>query len=718
MKKTVHLLIVLLTLLSQSFDTRASHSMGGELTYKWLQGNDYLVRYSFYRDCMGISAPTSAIASLSSSCDSLVTISLLPTASSPQILDITCPGFTTTCNGGTLNGIEKWVYEGTVTLSGPCSDWQFSVQECCRNGTITNLVQPSGEYMYLRATLDNLNTPFNSSPDFASDPVPYLYLNNFNTLNVGAADSDNDSLVVTLADALGVGGSPCVYNPGYSGLNPINTTNGIAVDPLTGNVSLIPAQQGVNVVAFLVQEYRNGVLIGSCRRDFQVTVVNSPNHLPSLSYTAAGTTVSQYACAGDTLSFTITSSDIDPNDSTFITISGGDLASVVSITNFGTQNDSIMVEMVVDGTLISPIPHRLILNVRDNSCPYTGSQSYCYNVYVSGCSQNIWPGDANNDLRCDLYDLLPIGIGNGSTGPVRTNASITWTAQTANDWTQSFISSVNYKFADCNGDGTIDANDTTAISQNYGLTHPVRLAPPTTTTNTATNLYLIASTNSAGPNDQLRVDVNLGDASNPASRMYGIAFRLLFNPILVDPSSSIFSFIPSQLGTPGVDLLTMVRTDWSAGIVEAVAVRMDGQEQSIDSTIAVFDVVIVDNVSARTVLNVDLNGVRGITSNGTNQYFAIVSDSVNVNSGTTGIHQPSGTATIVYPNPAIRNLQWTGIENVNGVVLRDLRGRKVYETDAGWSGNHIDISMLPTGSYIIEIFSDKETVRKKISVLH
>ncbi|MFM7725648.1 MAG: hypothetical protein ACKO7B_03020, partial [Flavobacteriales bacterium] len=339
MKKLLTLLLCTLLLGVLPERTLATHAMGGELTYTWIQGNQYLVRYTFYRDCTGIQANSVENATVSSSCDtSITTITLFPTLSSPQTVVNTCPGLLTYCNGGTLNGIQKWVYEGMVTLSTTCADWVFSTSVCCRNAAATNLSQPPAESMSLQATLDNLNAPFNSSPVFASDPVPYLYTNNLNQYNVGTVDPDNDSLVITLTDALGTSNQPCQYAIGFSGSSPVTTAAGIIVDPSTGNISLTPTQPEVDIIAVLIQEYRNGIMVGSCRRDFQTTLVNSPNHLPSLTSLIPGTTIfTQSACAGDTVSFTVHSSDIDVNDSTFITVEGGDLASIASITSFGTR---------------------------------------------------------------------------------------------------------------------------------------------------------------------------------------------------------------------------------------------------------------------------------------------------------------------------------------------------------------------------------------------
>ncbi|MFM2226615.1 MAG: hypothetical protein RJA07_2817, partial [Bacteroidota bacterium] len=84
----------------------------------------------------------------------------------------------------------------------------------------------------------------------------------------------------------------------------------------------------------------------------------------------------------------------------------------------------------------------------------------------------VWPGDANSDLVADNLDIFPIGLLNGTTGPVRNNASLVWIDQPATPFgTSASGFTIDAKHADCNGDGIIDGNDTTAILQNYGLTH-------------------------------------------------------------------------------------------------------------------------------------------------------------------------------------------------------------------------------------------------------
>ena len=53
-----HLLIALGALLLWQGEARATHAMGGELTYECIGAGIYRVRLSFYRDCNGVAAPT------------------------------------------------------------------------------------------------------------------------------------------------------------------------------------------------------------------------------------------------------------------------------------------------------------------------------------------------------------------------------------------------------------------------------------------------------------------------------------------------------------------------------------------------------------------------------------------------------------------------------------------------------------------------------------
>ncbi len=139
-----------------SSDTRASHAVGIDLSYECLGGNQYEFTISLYRDCSGIGAPNSVnIAIGSASCN--INSSILLTQSSVQEVSQICSSDipNTTCNGGTLPGIEQYVYTGVYTLPAQCNDWLASYSLSARNGGITNLSFPSFQNIYVQATIDN-----------------------------------------------------------------------------------------------------------------------------------------------------------------------------------------------------------------------------------------------------------------------------------------------------------------------------------------------------------------------------------------------------------------------------------------------------------------------------------------------------------------------------------------------------------------------------------
>ncbi|MBL4577372.1 MAG: hypothetical protein JKX74_02810, partial [Flavobacteriales bacterium] len=122
--------------------TEASHAMGMDLTYECLGGNVYQFTLNFYRDCSGVSAPTSLSININSlSCASNNTL-LLTQLGAPVDISPLCSSAQSTCSGGINPGVEHYTYQGTFTIPLNCPDWIFSYSLCCRNGTITNLQSP------------------------------------------------------------------------------------------------------------------------------------------------------------------------------------------------------------------------------------------------------------------------------------------------------------------------------------------------------------------------------------------------------------------------------------------------------------------------------------------------------------------------------------------------------------------------------------------------
>ncbi len=370
-------------------DGKASHSMGSDLTYKCLGGNSYEITLSFYRDCAGIEADPTAEIFFQSSCfpASSVTISLIP--GTGQEIGPACPNNTTTCNGGTFTGIQEFIYRGVINLPGPCADWQFSYNLCCRNNAITNILLPGQTQMYIYANLNNTITPCNNSPTFSNKPVPFACRGQQFCYNHGAYDADGDSLVYSLMTPFDSPGNPITYSNPWSATNPLTSSPAVTLNPSTGDICMTPTNLEITVMAVLVKEYRNGVLIGEVERDIQFTVIDCNNIVPTLTGINGTNSFSQTVCAGSQFCFNISSGDANSTQNTFIdwdySIPGA------TFTTYPGTRETATFCWTPTASQISSNPYCFTVTVRDDNCPYVGSQIYAYCITVTGVIANAGP---------------------------------------------------------------------------------------------------------------------------------------------------------------------------------------------------------------------------------------------------------------------------------------------------------------------------------------
>jgi hypothetical protein len=154
---------------------------------------------------------------------------------------------------------------------------------------------------------------------------------------------------------------------------------------------------------------------------------------------------------------------------------------------------------------------------------------------------NVWPGDCNYDLVTDNFDLLNIGVSFGDTGYVRPAATMNYTAQPCQDWYYQFINGVNVKHVDCDGNGIVDGPDSSAISLNYGFTHPARLARQDESNSVGAELAFDIPPVIV-PGTAVSVPVMLGTSSVQASNVYGIAFTVNYDPAFIQAGTMNISY--------------------------------------------------------------------------------------------------------------------------------------------------------------------------------
>lgn len=376
--------------------TQASHAVGADLTYICTGPNQYEVSLSFYRDCDGVSAPVSALVNIGSiSCGFDTTITLTGSPNNPQIVPSICQqqATNTTCQNGNLPGIEEYIYSGNITLGCEATDWTVSYSICCRNAAITNLQDPDNESLYVEATLDNTNGKCNNSAQFTIEPVPFICVGDTFFYNHGVVDFDGDSLVFSLINPLTASNTPINYVGGYSPTNPMTTGAPFSFNTATGQMIVNATSTQQAVVTVLVEEYRNGVLIGTAMRDIQIVSINSPNcsNPPDLTGIDGTIIFDVSVCAGQPVCFDVFTSDFDPNDNVTLEYFG-----ILPGATFTSDN----AQFPTGSFCWTPTSNDVGSNVfsiraRDDHCPIIGSNTQAYTIVVTPPSFDLTVDSSN-----------------------------------------------------------------------------------------------------------------------------------------------------------------------------------------------------------------------------------------------------------------------------------------------------------------------------------
>ncbi len=175
------------------------------------------------------------------------------------------------------------------------------------------------------------------------------------------------------------------------------------------------------------------------------------------------------------------------------------------------------------------------------------AESYYRKVRIGNAIQNpcvfscVWPGDANNDLEANHYDIMTIGLNFGMAGPARDSVSNRWIGHFAQDWSTFQLDGTNNKHGDCNGDGVINFEDTLAVSQNFAYSH---YAQPG---NKGDDWQLAFTLEDAKARTRRKGKVQLGPpVKNTDPSIYGLGYEIT---IFGDDSKIDYNSIEVNFGT-------------------------------------------------------------------------------------------------------------------------------------------------------------------------
>lgn len=269
----------------------ASHIIGGEFTYTYQGNNVYRITLSIYQDCL-----TGNPSAIQQDNPAKVTIFegdgniYLQDATLVAVSSVLIPSnFSNSCITNVPNTcLRKTVFVKDYLLPTNTLGYRILYQRCCRNATILNLDNPGTTGASYYCDIPPLGTVgVNNSAIFKVDPPQIICLNVPFVYDHSANDVDGDSLSYNLCEAY-IGGSqsnssplpnsislfPVNYSVPYTYDNPIQGNPGIQIDPVSGLMYFTPTIQGRYVVTVCCNEWRNGVIINTSKREFQFVITN------------------------------------------------------------------------------------------------------------------------------------------------------------------------------------------------------------------------------------------------------------------------------------------------------------------------------------------------------------------------------------------------------------------------------------------------------------
>ena len=337
------LLLVIGLLFCFVFAARATHQRAAEITYAWVGGNAYEFTLTTYN------VPNAAWQQR----DSLFMD--WGDGTSEYVPRIYWTNMGDDC--------IKNIYRQTHTYS-TSGTYVVSMEDANRNYGVINV--PNSVMVPMHIETELIINPFlgyNNSVQLLNAPVDKGCVGKLFLHNPSAYDPDGDSLSYKLVYCKGQDGMEI---PGYTYPQASQT---FEIDPFTGELRWdAPVMQGEYNVAFMIEEWRHGVKIGSVVRDMQILISHCNNDLPQIQCD------DQYCLvAGEQLDFIISASDPD-GDNVTLTASGAPFEVAVSPailspeSAFGLQPQMEFLWNTVYAH-IRNTPYQVVIHAKDDSSP-------------------------------------------------------------------------------------------------------------------------------------------------------------------------------------------------------------------------------------------------------------------------------------------------------------------------------------------------------------
>ena len=291
-------LLVFIIIMNFGLVSQATHIVGGEFSYVCGANNQYTFLLNVYRDCRPPSIGGGTPSALQTDDPAYIAIysgngsfvDSFRVRASKRGGDTVPLEFNNNCvTNVPTKCLNRLQFTFTRTLPPNTTGYNIVFQRCCRNGATLNINNGGATGASFYCTVPPAAINCNNSAVYTNAPPQIVCINNPLVFDCSATDLDGDSLSYEFCPAV-IGGSqndPAPNNttdpPPYASVNyrlpysanfPIAANPPFSIDPRTGVITGTPTLLGIFAITVCCKEWRNGVVINTIRREFQVDVTN------------------------------------------------------------------------------------------------------------------------------------------------------------------------------------------------------------------------------------------------------------------------------------------------------------------------------------------------------------------------------------------------------------------------------------------------------------
>ena len=580
----------------------------------------------------------------------------------------------------------------------------------------------------------------------------YIYSNGNNVVS----PTTNTNYTITGGDA-----NNCI-NTAISNVNV-----GVMATPITVNSGTICSGSSFTIIpsGAFTYSYSSGsaVVSPSVSSDYTVTATSASscvstvsavcsvivNQTPTVSVNSgticSGNNFIMVPTGASSYTFSNGSNSISPVSNTVITVTGTDVNgcedNVGALSSIFVNANPVITTSVSSGVICDGSSAELTANgantyswstgVSSSSITVTPTVNTTYtvmgmdvnncisgqtvSVVVDNTCQDVWPGDANSDGWADNLDVLEMGLHFIQTGPVRpTGLNNSWQSFYANDWIGTITNGKNMNHSDCNGDGTINDDDTLAIFNNYGLSHAFR---PNSQISTVPELSIVPDQGYVTKGSWGSSSIYLGETLMPVNNINGIAFTVNFDNTLIEPNSIWLEYPSSFINTANQNL-HFRKLDFATSNLFTATTHTINNDVSGNGLIGILHYKILSSLATdETLLLEIIQGYKSETS-GLITPVTAGSGTLMAIGASVGLQELNGNIVSISPNPTNGSLTINSKTELQKIELIAVTGQILLSEVPIGTSHTLHLDNLANSIYFVNVYQNNRIVKREKIILN